>query len=105
MQRISIKWTPTACEDTQKFLRKQPEEKKKLKKALRLLSEHGPQYPSLRTHTMSGVKAADDSTIYISYVENRTPTAWRLHWSYWGKSQGFGSEPGGDEIMETKANA
>ena len=87
MQRISIKWTPTACEDTQKFLRKQPEKKKKLKKALRLLSEHGPQYPSLRTHTMSGVKAADDSTIYISYVENHTPTAWRLYWSYWGKSQ------------------
>ncbi|CAM2861355.1 hypothetical protein COPR103792_07100 [Corynebacterium propinquum] len=28
MQRISIKWTPTACEDTQKFLRKQPEKKK-----------------------------------------------------------------------------
>lgn len=46
MQRISIQWTPTACEDTQKFLRKQPEKKKKLKKALRLLSEQGPQYPS-----------------------------------------------------------
>lgn len=73
MQRISIKWTPTACGHTQKYLRKQPEKKKKLKKALRLLSEQGPQYPSLGTHAMSGVKAA-----MIWHNEHISPATYEL---------------------------
>ena len=46
-----------------------------------------------------------DRANYRQLMPTSKATAWRLHWSYWGKSQGFGSEPGGDEIMETKANA
>ncbi|MGC3908069.1 hypothetical protein [Corynebacterium propinquum] len=63
------------------------EEKRNLRKLSGFSPSKGRSIPVLGTHAMSGVKATDGSTIYISYVENHTPTAWRLYWSYWGKNQ------------------
>jgi hypothetical protein len=84
MPRFKIQYTLSAAEDLEKALAKYPYKRKKVKKAIGLLEEFGPSYPGLCTHTMKGQKAYNGENIYISYVENHTPKAWRIHWSYWG---------------------
>lgn len=53
---------------------------KKLQKAQRLLAQQGPQYPSLATHQIRDRTGPHGEAVYQSYVENRTPSAWRLWW-------------------------
>lgn len=84
MALFEVKFTTTARDDAKKAFRKQPHKKKKARKALKLLSEVGPDYPSLCTHQMQGRKI-DGDAVWISYVENKTPGAWRIHWMYWGR--------------------
>lgn len=84
MALFTVNFTTTARDDAKKAFRKQPHKKKKARKALRLLAEKGPDYPSLCTHQMQG-RTIDGDAVWISYVENKTPGAWRIHWMYWGK--------------------
>ncbi|KAA8727417.1 hypothetical protein F4V58_01475 [Corynebacterium phocae] len=85
MPNFEVKFTPTARDDLKKGLQKYPQKRDKVHKSIKLLEEPGPSYPGLRTHPMRGIKGANNETIYISYVENNTPQAWRIHWSYWGR--------------------
>ncbi|MGW7539452.1 hypothetical protein [Amycolatopsis sp. NPDC054798] len=62
---------------------------KKVRKALKRLEQAGPSYPGLNTHPMQSVPGPDGKTLFQSYVENRTPGAWRIWWIY---------GPGEDEI-------
>lgn len=62
---------------------------KKLAKAQRLLTEQGPNYPGLSTHQIRDRSGPHGEPVYQSYVENRTPSAWRIWWMY---------GPGEDEI-------
>lgn len=55
---------------------------KKVRKALRLLQEMGPTYPGLNSHRYSSVKGPNGEEVWESYVENRTPSAWRIWWIY-----------------------
>lgn len=58
-----------------------PSEKfKKAKKAVRMMREIGPAYPSFCTHQMDYLKGPGGRTIWNSYVENKTPQAWRMYW-------------------------
>lgn len=54
---------------------------KKVRKALALL-ETNPRHPGLNTHKLQSVKSSDGAEVWDSYVENKTPGAWRLYWRY-----------------------
>lgn len=84
MSRFSVQISPEALADTKRALRKQPEKRKRVKKAIRLLEEEGPRHPSLHSHLMRGMEVLDEP-VWTSYVENHTPGAWRIYWLYWGK--------------------
>ena len=55
---------------------------KKVQKALRQLRDFGPSYPALRTHLMQSIRGNNGEPVYQSYVENDTPSAWRIWWQY-----------------------
>lgn len=55
---------------------------KKVRKALAFLKTYGPSYPGLQTHPMESIPGPNGKTLYQSYVENRTPSAWRIWWIY-----------------------
>lgn len=55
---------------------------RKVRKALRLLAEQGPTCPALHSHQYQSVKGPHGETIWESYVENHTPSAWRMWWIY-----------------------
>lgn len=55
---------------------------KKVRKALRLLERAGPRHPGLRSHAYQSVPVPGGGTLWESYVENHTPSAWRIWWFY-----------------------
>lgn len=76
-------------------LRKQPQYAGKLKKivkTLRLLEQVGPRHPGLNSHPYQSVKGPGGAQLWESYVENNTPSAWRIFWVY---------GPGPDELTIT----
>lgn len=74
--------TPSAQKALNKELRKNESKRVKVRKALELLSDPGPSYPSLQTHTLRGRTGSSGETLHISYVEHGTPSAWRIYWAY-----------------------
>lgn len=50
-------------------------------RALKKLRDPGPQYPGLKTHKIESIKGPYGET-WESYVENNTPSAWRVFWCY-----------------------
>lgn len=54
---------------------------KKVRKTLGLL-ERDPRYPGLNSHKYDSISGANGEEIWESYVENRTPSAWRVFWHY-----------------------
>lgn len=61
----------------------------KVRKTLRLLRDAGPSYPGLNSHKYQSMTGPGGEDVWESYVENRTPGAWRIWWIY---------GPGLDEI-------
>lgn len=55
---------------------------KKVKKTLKLLQDVGPSYPGLNSHKYSSITGLNGEDVWESYVENRTPGAWRIWWYY-----------------------
>lgn len=55
---------------------------KKVRKALRLLEQVGPRHPGLHSHDYQSVPGPGGATLWESYVENKTPSAWRVWWIY-----------------------
>jgi hypothetical protein len=55
---------------------------KKIRKALRLLERTGPRHPGLHSHAYQSVPGPEGVTLWESYVENKTPSAWRIWWIY-----------------------
>jgi len=54
---------------------------KRVRKCLRLL-ESDPKYPGLNSHKYLGLRTPDNRDVWESYVENKTPAAWRVFWCY-----------------------
>lgn len=54
----------------------------KVRKALRLLEQVGPRHPGLHSHQYQSVPGPDGAPLWESYVENKTPPAWRIWWIY-----------------------
>ncbi|BCB84694.1 hypothetical protein [Phytohabitans suffuscus] len=55
---------------------------KKVRKTLRLLEQQGPRYPGLNSHRYESVPGPGGAELWESYVENNTPSAWRIWWIY-----------------------
>ena len=85
-----LKLTPSAIEQREKLKRTHPHKYKKLQRALRHLKSD-PAYPGLGAHkwaTLKG-KAPDGSDVWTAYIENKTPSAWRLFFFYDSRDPGL----------------
>lgn len=71
--------TETASKDEVKLY-------KKIGKALVLLA-NDPRYPGLNSHEISSLTARYGQKVWESYLENKTPAAGRIFWTY-GPDQG-----------------
>ena len=84
---FTVVLTDTAAEQLGKLNRAATADRyKKAVKALRHLRDSGPQYPGLHTHKIQSLKGLDGRPVYQSYVENRTPQAYRVLWQYGDES-------------------
>ena len=54
---------------------------KKVQRALALLQQ-GPRHPGLHSHQYENFPGAPKAKVCDSYVENKTPSAWRIFWTY-----------------------
>ena len=56
----------------------------KLKKVQRALAqlERDPRYPGLHSHQYENFPGVPKAKVWDSYVENKTPNAWRIFWMY-----------------------
>ena len=54
---------------------------KKVRKALGHL-QRDPRHRGLHTHQYENFPGRPDDKVWDSYVENHTPSAWRLYWMY-----------------------
>lgn len=61
----------------------------KLRRVRRCLGliEANPRHPGLHSHKYTDLRGANGEDVWESYVENNTPSAWRVFWHY-------GPEPG-----------
>lgn len=63
--------------------RKQYQSKrKKVLRTLKQLEVYGPRHPGLNSHPYKSVPGPGGATLWESYVENKTPGAWRIWWIY-----------------------
>ena len=60
---------------------------KKIRKAQYLLEQIGPDHSGLQTHPIKDRRGPNGEPVLQSYIENKTPSAWRLWWVY-GPNQG-----------------
>lgn len=56
----------------------------KLKKVRRTLArlEQNPRHPGLHSHPYESFPVNRDVKVWDSYIENNTPSAWRVFWRY-----------------------
>lgn len=59
---------------------------RKVRKTLAWL-ERDPRHPGLNSHKFRGATGDGGEDIWDSYVENNTPSAWRIFWHY-GPTEG-----------------
>ncbi|EMQ98509.1 hypothetical protein ADIAG_01937 [Paeniglutamicibacter gangotriensis Lz1y] len=85
---FNLRFTKQAQKDLQGLSKSghSAERLKKVRKALGKLQED-PKYPGLRSHKYHSAQGPADTDVWDSYVENNTPSAWRIFWQY-------GPEPG-----------
>ena len=76
-QSVRLLMESLAKSDERKF--------KKVRKTLGLLSID-PKYPGLNSHKLEVEKGPNGEDIWESYVENNTPSAWRVFWYYGPKA-------------------
>jgi len=64
---------------------------KKIRRALARLEEN-PRHPGLASHQYESFPVDRDVKVWDSYVENKTPSAWRIFWHY-GPDEPYGELP------------
>ena len=57
---------------------------KKLQKVRKTLGQlqRDPRHPGLNSHKYSSLQGPKGEAVWDSYVENHTPSAWRIFWCY-----------------------
>jgi len=80
---FQLRFTPVA-RDAIRELESQAQYQKKLRKVRKALGQLqvDPRYPGLQSHKYSSMRGANGEDVWDSYVENRTPGAWRIFWHY-----------------------
>jgi hypothetical protein len=74
----------TPARDTLDLLNSSPQYAAKLRKVRRALGllQIDPRHPGLHSHQYENFPGALKAKVRDSYVENRTPGAWRIWWMY-----------------------
>ncbi|WP_125613155.1 hypothetical protein [Specibacter cremeus] len=80
---FDLLFTPEA-EAALDLLRSDGHLEKKLRKVQRALGrlQQDPRYPGLSSHKYSSLSGVNGEEVWDSYVENNTPSAWRIYWHY-----------------------
>lgn len=93
MAAYKLRFSPSAAATLRDLATGGPNEQLKLKKIRRALArlEQNPRYPGLNSHQYESFPVDKDVKVWDSYVENRTPSAWRIFWCY-GSDKPDGSE-------------
>jgi hypothetical protein len=80
-----LEFTPRASQELRdiefKEGKQDPVRLKKIRKCLGLL-ESNPRHPGLETHEFRSMLGAQGEKVWEAYVENNTPSAWRVFWHY-----------------------
>jgi hypothetical protein len=77
---------PSAKAILAKLKQEQPKKHKKVLKTLALM-ETNLRNPSLQTHKYNAIQGQNGEEVFESYVENKTPAAFRVFWYYGPNSQ------------------
>jgi mRNA-degrading endonuclease RelE of RelBE toxin-antitoxin system len=79
---FNLKYTDEAIKNLTKIKKLGDKAKlKKIKEALEKLQEN-PRHPGLHTHKNQTFCGYNNEEIFQSYVENHTPSAYRIFWFY-----------------------
>ena len=78
---VMIVFSATARDNLTKIYHLEPIKYHKVLKALVLMRDNL-RHPSLSTHEYHSLRAPNGQKMFESYVENRTPSAWRIFWYY-----------------------
>jgi hypothetical protein len=81
---FSISLTPSAQTDLDSI--RDPKRRRRVDRTIVKLADD-PGYQGLATHRYEAFDKVYGHNVWESYVENRTPSAWRIWWAY-GKEQG-----------------
>jgi hypothetical protein len=76
---FELLFTPSAETDRDSIT--EPKRAKKVRNTLAKLA-NDPGYQGLATHRYVAFDKVYGHTVWESYVENQTPTAWRIWWAY-----------------------
>jgi hypothetical protein len=81
---FKVRFSPSAAAVLKNLESGGPNDQAKLTKVRRALAllEQDPRYPGLNSHQYESFPVDKDVKVWDSYVENRTPSAWRIFWRY-----------------------
>lgn len=74
-------FVPTAIAALKALEKEQPQKYRKVLKTLALM-ERNLRHPGLNTHKYSSIQGKNGEEVFESYVENKTPGAFRVFWHY-----------------------
>ena len=74
-------FVPTAITALKALEKEQPQKYRKVLKTLALM-ETNLRHPGLNTHKYSSIQGKNGEEVFESYVENKTPGAFRVFWHY-----------------------
>ena len=74
-------FVPTAIVALKTLEKEQPQKYRKVLKTLALM-ETNLRHPGLNTHKYSSIQGKNGEEVFESYVENKTPGAFRVFWHY-----------------------
>jgi len=79
--RFRLTFTDEAARVLKALDRKKNPKLTKVRKTLGLM-EADLRHPGLHTHEFTSLSGPNGEKVFESYVENRTPGAWRVFWFY-----------------------
>ncbi|MBJ7901675.1 MAG: hypothetical protein GC158_17550 [Cyanobacteria bacterium RI_101] len=78
---FKLRFVSSAVTTLETLQRENPAKYRKVLKTLGLM-ETNLRHPSLKTHKYTTLKGENGEEVFESYVENKTPGAFRLFWHY-----------------------
>jgi hypothetical protein len=99
---FKLRFSPSAKATLKALESGGPNEQAKLKKVRKALAflEQNPRYPGLNSHQYETFPVGKDVKVWDSYVENRTPSAWRIFWCFGPDEPGAPGKPGEAEAKK-----